>query len=83
MSDTQPKPKSGSDPNVKPAPLKPSPSGVPTHELPEVKPLIDKARSDPARRIPEGTIRTGADVVGGGGTKTLDHDHTIKRPGTK
>ena len=41
------------------------------HERPEVKPLVDKARAERDQRVPQGTMKTGSDVLGGGGTKSL------------
>lgn len=41
-------------------------------EDPQVKSLVEKACAEPERRIPQGTVKTGADLPGGGGTKSLD-----------
>jgi hypothetical protein len=50
-----------------------STGGVPPHERPEVKPLVEKAEAERVRGAPpEATIKSGADVAGGGGTKTLE-----------
>lgn len=49
----------------------PTPSAN-VHERPEVKPLVDKAGADPDRRVPQGTMKTGGDVPGGGGTQSLE-----------
>ena len=48
------------------------PAPVPTLERPDVKPLVEKAGAGPGPRIPHGVIRTGADIAGGGGTKSLE-----------
>jgi hypothetical protein len=46
---------------------------VPPHEKPDVKPLVEKAEAERALSAPpEAAIKTGADVLGGGGTKTLE-----------
>lgn len=55
----------------KPTPPEPSPAstdkGDAVHKWPEVKPLVDKAG---AEKVPhQGSMKTGADTVGGGGTK--------------
>lgn len=55
--------------------------GVPPHEMPDVKPLVDKAGAEPDRRIPQGAMKTGADTAGGGGTKTLEPDQTPQKSG--
>ncbi len=49
-----------------------APEELPVHERPEVKPLIEKAGVDLRKTLPQGTMKTGADVPGGGGTHTLD-----------
>lgn len=42
------------------------------HERPEVKPLVEKAGALKSQDAPHGTIKSGADVPGGGGTKSLE-----------
>ena len=58
-------------------------AGLPPHEMPDVKPLIEKAGAERDRRVPQGTIKTGADIAGGGGTKTLDDPPPGPAPGPK
>ncbi len=53
-------------------PTEPRTTPEPVSERPEIKSLIDKARAYPEQRIPQGTIKTGADIPGGGGTKSLE-----------
>ncbi len=50
----------------------PTPPAANIHERPEIKPLIEKAGADPQRRVPQGTMKTGGDVPGGGGTQPLE-----------
>lgn len=59
------------EPNPQP-PDEAPPEAVPVHERPEVKHLIEKAGGDLRKTLPQGTMKTGADVPGGGGTHTLD-----------
>ena len=56
-------------------PEKPHPTprdGDNVHERPEVKPLVEKAGAERERRVPQGTMKTGGDIPGGGGTQSLE-----------
>ncbi len=64
MSDTNP-------PDANTSDQKPNPKES-IHERPEIKPLIEKAGAHPERRVSQGTMKTGGDVAGGGGTKSLE-----------
>ena len=60
--------------NDPPQPDKAHPSplaGEKVHERPEVKPLVEKAQAERDARIPHGTMRTGSDIPGGGGSQSL------------
>jgi len=57
-------------PKQKPHPTPSAEDNV--HGRPEVKPLVEKAGAERDARIPQGTMKTGADTVGGGGTKSLE-----------
>lgn len=50
------------------------------HERPEVKPLVEKAGALKSKEAPHGSIRSGADVPGGGGTKTLEIGPEVEQP---
>jgi len=55
-----------------PASTSPRLGGAP-HEAADVKPLLEKARADAFQKEPRpGTMKTGADTAGGGGTKTIE-----------
>jgi hypothetical protein len=54
------------------------PEGEEPHTKPEVKSLVEKARADRDKRVPQGTMKTGADCAGGGGTKSLEPDKPAK-----
>jgi hypothetical protein len=64
------------DPNQNPPqPERPHPTpreGNNVHERPEVKDLVEKARAERHRRVPQGTMKTGGDTAGGGATNPLD-----------
>ena len=72
------------EPNPQPQDEAP-PEGLPVHERPEVKNLVEKAGGVLRKNLPQGTMKTGADVPGGGGTHTLDMPpkgtaHPIRTP---
>ena len=66
------------EPDPKPKDEEAPPAAIPTHERPDVKPLVEKARAEPHARIPQGVMKTGADIAGGGGTKSLTPDEREK-----
>jgi hypothetical protein len=47
---------------------------LPVHERPDVKPLVEKAVAELTESRTPGTMKTGADTAGGGGTRTLGPD---------
>ena len=46
-------------------------SGIPPEEMSEVKSLVEKATAHPGEGQLDATVKTGSDLPGGGGTKSL------------
>lgn len=55
-------------------------SGIPPEEMSEVKSLVEKATTHPGEEQLGATVKTGSDLPGGGGTKSLD---PIEKPRQK